>query len=169
MRSRGAVVLTLFLGACSAFGADDEDGRENAPLPPSAADGGSAVDAADGSATGDAAAEAGSAVFAVPCSEGEACTSPDQVCCNYACKAASTCSSSTVFQCNDADDCAAAGKPGMLCCMNRTNSVVNSTACRTACAGGEDRACNLAGDDRQCPDGQHCVNELSTNGYGLCQ
>lgn len=52
--------------------------------------------------------------------------------------------------------------------MNRTNSVVNSTACRVTCAADEERACNLAVGDQQCEPGKQCRNELSTNGYGVC-
>lgn len=162
-----SLVLTLLIG-CSAFGAGDEDKESDLPATaPVTLDAGDAGDAATSTNDG-AAPDAGNSVFNVPCSDGKACTSPDQVCCNYVCGPASTCASSTVFQCNDAEDCAASGKAGMVCCMNRSNSVVYNTACRTSCAVDEERACNLAGGDEQCEPGKHCVSGLSANGYGHC-
>lgn len=156
----------MLVTGCSAFGVGKDDEPPPAPAPPVAEDAGSAGDSGD--ATDGGAHDAGTAVFNVPCGQGTACTAVDQVCCDYACGAASTCASSTVFQCNDAEDCAAAGKPGAVCCMNRTNSVVNSTACREICGSDEARACNLGRGDEQCENGKHCLNELSTNGYGIC-
>lgn len=98
---RRSIVALTFVVGCSTFGSRDDE-AEPAPTP-AVSNADAASDAAPDVGI-DAGADAASAIFSVPCGGNIACTKATEICCNYACESPSTCGSSTVFQCNDAED-----------------------------------------------------------------
>jgi hypothetical protein len=158
MRALAAIGVVV-IAACGSFGGS---GTDNTPAP--TGDGG-ATDSASKSAV-----DSGPSIFSVPCSGAGPCSSPELVCCEGSCINASACASSNeVYQCNDSEDCAAAGKPSSFCCGRISNSLIFTGSCRTACPDDERRLCNPARGDEQCEPGKHCSTGFSPDGFGVCE